>query len=132
MGYRFRLHPKELPGTPDIVFPGRKKAIFVHGCYWHGHKCRKGQLPKSGLAYWGPKISGNRERDVRKEATLKELGWDVLTVWQCEISDAVATGDRLVDFLGPPKKTDRLWKCDSLTSATSSGTLVPQGLEVSE
>lgn len=100
MGYRFRLHRKDLPGTPDIVLPGRKAAIFVHGCFWHGHGCRIGRLPKSKLDYWQPKIEANRERDARKAAALETLGWRVLTVWQCEIKDQPALEARLWTFLG--------------------------------
>lgn len=84
LGYRYRLHRRDLPGSPDIVFPGRKTVIFVHGCYWHGHRCAKGQLPKSKLDYWGPKISANRRRDRRNIAALRKLGWTVHMIWQCE------------------------------------------------
>ena len=87
LGHRYRLHRRDLPGTPDIAFIGRKKAIFVHGCFWHGHGCRWGQLPKSRPEYWGPKIASNRERDSRKEKRLRDAGWDVLVVWQCETRD---------------------------------------------
>lgn len=86
-GYRYRLHPKTLPGRPDIVLPGRGLAIFVHGCFWHGHKCDKGRAPKSKLDYWGPKLLANRERDARKATELEDLGWRVLTVWECETKD---------------------------------------------
>lgn len=103
-GYRFRLHAKELPGTPDIAFPSRGKVIFVHGCYWHGHNCPKGRLPKSRLDYWGPKIAANRERDRRKIAALKSLGWRALTVWQCELADTEILTRRITQFLGPPGK----------------------------
>lgn len=99
LGYRFRLHRRDLPGTPDIVLPGRRVAIFVHGCYWHGHGCRIGRLPKSRLDYWGPKIDANRARDARKEAALAAAGWRVLVVWQCEIKDEENLAERLVRFL---------------------------------
>lgn len=72
--YRYRLHRKDLPGKPDIVFPGRKKAIFVHGCFWHAHGCPKGQPPKSNLEYWGPKLEANVKRDEEKIAELESLG----------------------------------------------------------
>lgn len=107
LGYRYRLHPGKLPGRPDIVFPGRRSAIFVHGCFWHGHECQKGRAPKSKLEYWGPKLDANRERDARKEAELRALGWQVLTVWQCEIVDREALQTELIEFLGPPGKSDR-------------------------
>ena len=98
-GYRFRLHRKDLPGKPDIVFPIRKKAIFVHGCFWHAHGCKKGQAPKSKLNYWGPKLAQNVARDARKEAELGAAGWKVLTVWQCEIEDIEAIWPRIQEFV---------------------------------
>ncbi len=107
LGYRYRLHPKQLPGRPDIVLPGRKKAVFVHGCFWHGHECQKGRAPKSKLDYWGPKLAANRERDARKEAELRALGWDVATIWQCQTADRQAIEKSLVSFLGQPGKSDR-------------------------
>ena len=100
LGYRYRLHRKDLPGSPDIAMIGRKKAIFVHGCFWHGHECQKGKAPKSKLEYWGPKLKANRDRDERKARELRDLGWSVLTVWQCELQDLESLRARLVDFLG--------------------------------
>lgn len=99
LGFRFRLHRKELPGTPDITFPSKRKVIFVHGCFWHGHCCKKGGLPKSRLDYWGAKITKNRERDADVVARLNQLGWTVLTVWQCELQDSDALARKLIDFL---------------------------------
>jgi DNA mismatch endonuclease (patch repair protein) len=99
LGYRFRLNAKKLPGKPDIVFPGRKRAIFVHGCFWHGHGCSKGQAPKSRLDYWGPKLKTNRERDTAQLAALQSLGWSVLTVWQCETNDPAALRGKLAAFI---------------------------------
>lgn len=84
MGYRFRLHAKELLGTPDIVFRPRRKAIFVHGCFWHGHDCRASLKPSSRTEFWGPKISRNVERDRDRIEKLREAGWKVLVVWECE------------------------------------------------
>src|SRR6266853_6686992 len=82
LGYRFRLHRKDLPGKPDLVFPGRRKVIFVHGCFWHQHKgCREGRLPGTRREYWEPKLVRNQERDAQSEAALKSLGWAVLTLW---------------------------------------------------
>lgn len=104
-GYRYRLHVRGLPGTPDIVFPGRRKAVFVHGCFWHGHGCKIGQPPKSRLDYWGAKLDANRKRDAAKQEALTDLGWDVLVVWQCEIADTQALALRLWTFLGAPKNT---------------------------
>ena len=95
LGYRFRLHRKDLPGTPDIVFPSRRLVLFVHGCFWHGHGCRIGQLPKSRLEYWRPKIAANRDRDQRQEAALSAAGWRVAVVWQCELVDQANLAVRL-------------------------------------
>jgi len=99
LGYRYRLNAKNLPGRPDIVLPGRMKAIFVHGCFWHGHGCRKGRAPKSRLDYWKPKLETNRKRDARQLRALKVSGWSVLTVWQCETNDSEALSSRLSAFL---------------------------------
>lgn len=101
MGYRFRLHRRDLPGTPDIVFPSRKKAIFVHGCFWHAHGCRIGRPPKSKLEFWGPKLERNRARDEEKRQALLQAGWEVLTLWQCEIKDRTSLAERMQAFLGP-------------------------------
>lgn len=105
LGYRFRLHPKNLPGKPDIVFPSRLKAVQVMGCFWHGHGCFPlGQLPRSRPEYWVPKIAGNKERDILKIAALRALGWDVLEVWECRIRSApLDVQDELVAFLGPSR-----------------------------
>lgn len=100
LGYRYRIHQRGLPGTPDIAFPRRKKALFIHGCYWHGHGCKKGKLPKSGTDYWLEKIQQNRNRDARKEAELKDLGWEVLTIWQCDLADVDKVEERIKAFLG--------------------------------
>jgi DNA mismatch endonuclease (patch repair protein) len=99
LGYRYRLNARSLPGKPDIVLPGRMKAIFVHGCFWHGHGCRKGRAPKSRLDYWKPKLATNRKRDRRQLRALNALGWSVLIVWQCEPSDSEALRLRLSEFL---------------------------------
>lgn len=86
MGYRYRLHRRDLPGTPDIVFPSKKKIIFVHGCFWHLHKrCRKARLPKSNEAYWTPKLQANAKRDKKYMNALKALGWIILIIWECEL-----------------------------------------------
>lgn len=102
LGYRYRLHRKDLPGSPDLVFPTRRKAVFVHGCFWHGHGCPKGRLPKSRPEFWVPKIERNRERDAGAVRALEDRGWESLTLWQCETKDAEAIKAKLVDFLGPP------------------------------
>ena len=101
MGYRFRLHRRDLPGTPDLVFPSRRKVIFVHGCFWHGHKCRKGkQPPKTNAAFWEMKIAGNVRRDSQQLRRLKKAGWLSLIVWECEIRKPARLTSRLRRFLG--------------------------------
>jgi len=101
MGFRFRLHRKDLPGKPDLVFPGLRKVIFVHGCFWHQHsRCPEGRLPKMRLNYWAPKLARNRERDRENLGALEKLGWDSLTIWECEIKDAQTIRNRIAKFLG--------------------------------
>lgn len=89
MGYRYRVNYKALPGKPDIVFTKKKIAIFIHGCYWHGHGCssRYAHVSKSNKNYWGPKIQGNKERDQRRIKELENAGWNVITIWECEIKN---------------------------------------------
>ncbi len=102
MGYRFRLQRRDLPGTPDIVLPRYRVAIFVHGCFWHRHpdpRCRLARLPKSRLDFWIPKLEANRTRDVRNAEALRDLGWQVLTLWECELKDGDALRDRLAACL---------------------------------
>ncbi|WP_103220795.1 very short patch repair endonuclease [Roseibium marinum] len=98
-GYRYRLHRKDLPGRPDIVFASKRKAIFVHGCFWHGHNCDKGKLPKSKLEYWTPKIAANKARDAKNVAELEAKGWKVLVIWQCELPDNQTLWLKLKDFM---------------------------------
>ena len=101
IGYRFRLHRRDLPGTPDIVFPSRRKAIQVHGCFWHQHEgCRRANVPAARPEYWGPKLARNKKRDREVQARLEALGWEVLTVWECEVADIHAVTERAVAFLG--------------------------------
>ncbi|WP_425909754.1 very short patch repair endonuclease [Nitrobacter sp. TKz-YC02] len=86
LGYRFRLHRKDLPGNPDIVFPSRRKVIFVHGCFWHGHNCKRGaREPKANADYWRAKIGRNRLRDSASVKALRAAGWTPLVVWECEL-----------------------------------------------
>ncbi len=100
LGYRYRLHARELPGHPDLVFRPRKKVIFVHGCFWHRHpKCALARLPKSRLDFWLPKLEANRERDHRNERALRKQGWGVLKIWECEIRDSKRLEKRLRGFL---------------------------------
>lgn len=103
MGYRYRLHRRDLPGKPDIVLPIRRKAIFVHGCFWHRHPgCSKAGFPKSHRSYWVPKLRGNRRRDIASINALEILGWRVLVVWQCEMRNLAALRRSLRSFLGRP------------------------------
>ncbi len=100
LGFRFRLHYKKLPGKPDLAFPGRKKVIFVHGCFWHGHKnCRKGCLPKSNLEVWATKRSRNKARDQQVAKSIRLEGWRVLTIWQCETENIDRLQSKLIRFL---------------------------------
>lgn len=102
LGYRFRLHRRDLPGTPDLVFPGRRKIILVHGCFWHRHDCPDGRkLPRSKPDYWRPKLERNARRDAVDAARLRELGWDVLTLWECQLADVECLHREIVSFLGP-------------------------------
>lgn len=101
-GYRYRLHRKDLPGKPDIVFPSRKKVLFVHGCFWHQHPgCRHADRPSSNLAYWDGKLDANKSRDARHIAELESLGWCVLVVWECQIRELVTVMQRVTEFLKP-------------------------------
>ena len=103
LGYRYRLHRADLPGKPDLVFPARRKIIMVHGCFWHGHddpNCADGRRkPKSNLDYWLPKLTRNKLRDRQQEAGLADLGWSVLTVWECETRNLENLAKRLTAFL---------------------------------
>lgn len=100
MGFRYRLHRSDLPGSPDLVFPARRKVIFVHGCFWHGHrKCRFAKPPKSRRRYWLPKLEGNRERDQRNRRRLAHQGWKTLVIWQCQLADPLAVAARILLFL---------------------------------
>lgn len=100
LGYRFRLHQRNLPGCPDIVLTRHKKVIFVHGCFWHMHRCRYGKVsPKTNRAYWYKKRKGNVERHRENTAQLKRLGWKVLVVWECWTRDAAKLETRLREFL---------------------------------
>ncbi|MBN8966099.1 MAG: DNA mismatch endonuclease Vsr [Rhizobiales bacterium] len=82
LGYRYRLHRRDLPGSPDLVFPSRKVVVFVHGCFWHGHHCPRGKAPSSNKGFWNKKISGNKTRDLRNTRALRRLGWSVITLWE--------------------------------------------------
>lgn len=100
LGYRYRLHVKNLYGKPDLVFRKRKKIIFVHGCFWHQHQeCRNGKLPSSNLEYWRPKLEKNKLNDKKNQSLLVEDGWEVLVIWECEIKDINALKKRIINFL---------------------------------
>lgn len=100
LGYRFRLHRKDLPGKPDIVLPKHRIAIFVHGCFWHSHSCRYGQVtPATRSEFWSVKRSDTVKRDQRKAQALKELGWTVLTIWECETKDSKSLMHTLMESL---------------------------------
>lgn len=97
-GFRYRINVKTLPGKPDIVLPKYKIVIFVNGCFWHGHNCKKGKLPSSNIDFWKEKISNNKSRDNKNTDLLVKLGWKVIIIWQCEISNVNSRKIRL-EFL---------------------------------
>ena len=100
MGYRFRLHDRRLAGRPDIVLPRHHKAIFVHGCFWHSHRgCRKATIPKTRSEFWTLKLALNVKRDRKAEATLVELGWNILVIWECELRDLKQVAEKLANFM---------------------------------
>jgi DNA mismatch endonuclease (patch repair protein) len=100
MGYRFRLHRKDLPGNPDIVFPSRRKVVFVNGCFWHGHRCRRAKLPESRRDYWQTKILRTKARDRNHVRLLRAHAWDPLVIWECELKDRDDLRRRIAKFLG--------------------------------
>lgn len=98
-GFRYRLHRTDLPGCPDLAFPGRRKVIFVHGCFWHGHTCTRGsRVPKANREYWRKKIAGNSKRGKRSARALRQAGWKSLVVWECQLRSERLLR-RLTDFL---------------------------------
>jgi DNA mismatch endonuclease (patch repair protein) len=105
LGFRFRLHRRDLPGAPDLVLPRLKKVIFVHGCFWHQHSgCREGRFPGTRQDYWRPKLLRNVERDAENAKRIRALGWTSLTVWECELKDAATVRERLTRFLRPQSR----------------------------
>ncbi|HVS25776.1 MAG TPA: very short patch repair endonuclease [Burkholderiales bacterium] len=101
LGYRFRLHRRELPGKPDLAFPGQRKAIFVHGCFWHQHKgCERGSMPQSNVGFWRPKLAHNAARDAKQLTAIKESGWRAMVIWECELKNERRLVSRLRRFLG--------------------------------
>ena len=101
MGFRYRLHRRELPGKPDLTFPGRRKVIFVHGCFWHQHDCVRGARPSSNRNFWNAKLDRTIQRDVDNISALEDSGWSVLVVWECETKDLERLGGRIKEFLEP-------------------------------
>ena len=102
MGFRYRLHGKNLPGKPDLVFTSLRSVVFVHGCFWHRHpdqNCKLARMPKSRLDFWRPKFDGNRERDLRNQSELEATGWRYLVVWECELRHIEQLQNKLRDFL---------------------------------
>ena len=105
LGYRYRLHAADLPGKPDLVFPGRRRILFVHGCYWHRHPgCRFAFHPKTRVDFWTAKFKANVERDSRVVQQLQQAGWGVMAVWSCEIRNLGELSAKLREFLGPVKR----------------------------
>lgn len=102
LGYRFRLHRRDLPGNPDIVLPRYKAVIFVHGCFWHGHDCPRGKRPSSRQEFWDEKLDRNIERDKVNQETLRKMGWKVIVIWECETKDRQDLDVRLKKYLGDP------------------------------
>ncbi|MDO8400517.1 MAG: very short patch repair endonuclease [Bradyrhizobium sp.] len=102
LGYRYQLHRSDLPGKPDLVFPSRKKALFVHGCFWHAHQgCKVANIPKSRTEFWQAKFQRNIERDKLNKRALRRLGWSTLTVWKCQIKREDRLLRRIISYLGP-------------------------------
>ncbi|MBA3526878.1 MAG: DNA mismatch endonuclease Vsr [Sphingomonas sp.] len=102
MGFRYRLHDRRLPGSPDLVFRPRRKVMFVHGCFWHRHpdpRCKLARMPKSRVDFWAPKLEGNRERDLRHQSELDALGWRYLIVWECELAHREQLQNKMIAFL---------------------------------
>lgn len=100
MGYRYRLHRRDLPGKPDLTFQSRRKVIFIHGCFWHGHDCKRGaRVPKNNREYWETKIARNRERDIQHYEELNIMGWDILVIWECQLKEIDLFRETLVDYL---------------------------------
>ena len=103
LGYRYRLHRADLPGRPDLVFPARRKVVFVNGCFWHSHHgCSRVRIPSTNREYWVAKLERNQARDDRNIVLLEEKGWEVLTVWECQLRDLTAATEQIVAFLGTP------------------------------
>ena len=108
LGYRYRLQYNRLPGRPDLAFPGRKKVIWVHGCFWHRHSgCRLASTPKTNRQFWMEKFYVNQRRDRKNADMVRKLGWHVMVIWQCEIGDKDYLRSKMATFLGPPTHMGR-------------------------
>jgi DNA mismatch endonuclease (patch repair protein) len=119
LGYRYRLHRGDLPGKPDIAFPARRKVVFVHGCFWHGHACARGaRSPKTNTSYWSRKITSNVARDRENFKKLKNIGWSSLILWECELTDRNDVEVTLRRFLDPSPLTDVT--CELLARASGN------------
>ena len=107
LGYRYRLQYKRVPGRPDVAFPGRRKVIWMHGCFWHRHPgCKNARLPKSRREFWVPKLEGNRKRDLAKQQAARDQGWRTLVTWECELADPEQLAQRLTEFLDDDHAVD--------------------------
>ena len=131
-GYRFRIHANDLPGSPDIVFPARRKVVFVHGCFWHQHsRCGAGIVPASRREYWVPKLKRNQDRDRSARLALARIGWKSLTVWECEIEkNPAATLRRSMAFLDQTAGFPALemWACSPRTTRSAQNVVKPPHL----
>jgi DNA mismatch endonuclease, patch repair protein len=134
LGYRFRLHRKDLPGTPDIVLPKYKTAIFVHGCFWHSHDCRYGRVtPVTRSEFWSEKRAGTVARDQRKNQTLKEQGWQVLTIWECETREPEALSQLFKECLNHPDPPLEMGGVSvKIPRRVSQGSILSNGAERAE
>ncbi|KFO67475.1 endonuclease [Smithella sp. SCADC] len=104
LGYRYRLHVKDLPGKPDIVLRSRRKVIFIHGCFWHRHKnCTLARMPKSRLFFWKPKLEGNKARDKKNQKKLNAMGWSYLVIWECQLNKLTTLRTKIIKFLDEGK-----------------------------
>ena len=108
LGYRFRLHRRDLPGVPDITLPKYRTIIFVHGCFWHGHRCRKGKRPSSNIAFWNKKLDKNNRRDREAKKTLQLGGWIVMTIWECQLKKPELLKKRLLSIRCRYKSNEHL------------------------
>ena len=128
LGYRFRTQLRGIPGRPDVAFPGRRKGILVHGCFWHQHTgCRHARIPATRQAFWAAKFDRNRERDQRLLVAAEALGWEMLVVWECETRDAAALEARLTAFVGATRVGGSPTRAGSFPLPPSPPTLLGAG-----